>query len=309
MIDQAIVIHDKTRLEQLIERFNSKAQAKFYIERSGGNFYTYEEEHQAFYQSLDQVIRTLGNRLRYKRILREYLPSFIFASNQVILILGQDGLVANAAKYVDTQPIIGINPDPLRYDGVLLPFTPGNFLTGLTQVLDNDFSASYVTMAEARLKDGQSLLAFNDLFIGPATHRSARYELRFRGQTEIQSSSGIIVSTGAGSTGWLSSVFNMAQSVSHMISGSQPIQSPALPWNTRELIFVVREPFLSRHSAISLTAGKIASGEMLEIESRMPHQGVIFSDGIESDFLRFDSGAITQIGISDRQACLVKTTD
>lgn len=308
MIDQAIVIHDKTRLEQLIERFNSKAQAKFYIERAGGNFHTYEEEHQTFYQSLDQVTRILGNRLRHKRILRQYLPSFIFSSNQVILILGQDGLVANAAKYVNGQPIIGINPDPGRYDGVLLPFKVANFLSGLTQVLDNDFSEGNVTMAEVKLQDGQSLLAFNDLFIGPASHRSARYELRFRGQTEIQSSSGIIVSTGAGSTGWLSSVYNMAQSVSHMFAGSLPLPSPALPWNTQELIFVVREPFLSRHSAISLTAGKISTGEMLEIESRMPHDGVIFSDGIESDFLRFDSGTIAGIGISDRQACLVQSS-
>ncbi|MDX2247239.1 MAG: sugar kinase [Bacteroidia bacterium] len=308
MIDQAIIIRDKTRLEQLIERFNSKAQARFYIERSGGNFLSYEEEHQTFYQSLDRVTRSLGSHIRYKNILREYLPSFIFSANQVILVLGQDGLVANAAKYVENQPIIGINPDPVRYDGILLPFSPDNFLTGLKQVLDNGYTAGYVTMAEAKLKDGQKLLAFNDLFIGPATHRSARYELRYRGKAEVQSSSGIIVSTGAGSTGWLSSVFNMAQSVSQAFSGKMFLPTPTLPWNTDELVFVVREPFLSRHSEISLTAGKILKRERLEIESRMPQQGVIFSDGIESDFLRFDSGAIAGIGIADQQACLVRNT-
>ncbi|MEZ4830226.1 MAG: sugar kinase [Bacteroidia bacterium] len=307
MIDQAIIIHDKTRLEQLIERFHSRAQARFFIERSGGNYSQYEEEHQVFYRSLEKITRSLGTHLRQKRILRQYLPSFIFSSNQVILIAGQDGLVANAAKYVGAQPIIGINPDPQRYDGILLPYTPDNFHTGLQQVLDGGFYTDHVTMAEVTLKDGQRLLAFNDIFIGPSTHRSARYEIRYRGQSETQSSSGIIISTGAGSTGWLSSVYNMTRSVSQTLSGAEVLSSPTLPWDTEELIFVVREPFLSRHSSISITTGKIACGETLQIESRMPAQGVIFSDGIESDFLHFDAGAVASIGIADQRACIVKS--
>ena len=52
----------------------------------------------------------------------------------------------------------------------------------------------------ARLNDGQRLLAFNDFLIGHRTHVSARYRLTWHGRTETQSSSGILVSTGAGST-------------------------------------------------------------------------------------------------------------
>lgn len=309
MIDQAILIRDKTRLEQLIERFNSRAQARFYIEKSGGNFDAYESEHQQFYASLDKVRNQLARKLRYKTLFREFLPSFIFSKNQLVLVIGQDGLVANTAKYIAGQPMIGINPDPSRYDGVLLNFSDRNFLIGVESVLDRGYSATEVTMAEARLRDGQRLLAFNDLFIGPSSHTSARYKLLHLGQSEIQSSSGIIVSTGAGSTGWLSSVFQMAYGVSKVMS-SQPQSDGVnphftLPWDTDHLIFVVREPFVSRHSSAEITAGRIYGGSPLEIESRMPQQGIIFSDGIESDFIRFDSGKIASIGVADEKAVLV----
>ena len=305
MIDQAILIRDKTRLEQLIERFNSKAQAQFYIERSGGNFQQYEAEHQQFYHSLELVIKQLSGKMRFKVLMRSFLPSFIFARNQVVIVLGQDGLVANTAKYVDNIPIIGLNPDPKRYDGILLPFHYQNWLPALEKVVVEKHSAQFVTMAEAKLKDGQRILAFNDLFIGMSSHRSARYQLQFAGKKETQSSSGILVSTGAGSTGWLSSVFNMAQSVNQLVTGQPQIAPTTLPWDIDHLLFVVREPFLSKQSAVSLAAGNIYGHSPLQIESFMPNDGVIFSDGIESDFLRFNSGSIAQIGIAPEKACLV----
>ena len=39
-----------------------------------------------------------------------------------VVTLGQDGLVANTAKYVGAQPIVAVNPEPGRFDGILLPF-------------------------------------------------------------------------------------------------------------------------------------------------------------------------------------------
>ena len=61
-------------------------------------------------------------------------------------------------------------------------------------------------MAQAILNDGQALLALNDLFIGQRTHTSARYTIHYDNREEDQSSSGVIVSTGAGSTGWYRSI-------------------------------------------------------------------------------------------------------
>ena len=69
--------------------------------------------------------------------------------------------------------------------------------------------------------DGQRLLAFNDLFIGARTHVSARYRVEYAGKQEQQSSSGLLVSTGAGSTGWLSSVMNMPSAVAKLANPQQ----------------------------------------------------------------------------------------
>jgi hypothetical protein len=191
------------------------------------------------------------------------------------------------------------------YDGVLLPYNSDNFSWAIDLVLSGKYNYKEVTMAEAKLDDGQRLLAFNDFFVGPLTHVSARYQISFNDVSENHSSSGIIISTGAGSTGWLSSVFNMAKGISHVFAGSEIQASQQMPWDTDRLMFVVREPFVSKTSQAKLAAGYIQHGQELTIESFMPNNGIIFSDGIESDFLRFNSGAIVSVGIAKERAKLV----
>ena len=146
-VEYAIIVKNKTRLEALIERFNTKAQAKFYIERSGGNFEDYEIEHQNFHNSLENVQRRLSTVIKNKIVERNYLPSFIFNDSQVVIVIGQDGLVANAAKYVNEVPIIAVNPDIERYDGYLLPFNPENFIIAVEKVIKNNFNTKQASFA------------------------------------------------------------------------------------------------------------------------------------------------------------------
>src|SRR5437588_627039 len=120
--EKIVVITRQTALEELVERFNTRAQARFYLEHMGASFDEYQAVHGVF-------------RLRN------------------------------------------------------------------------------VSMARAQLNDGQTLYAVNDLFIGQRTHVSARYRLSFQDRGEDHSSSGIIVSTGAGSTGWLRSVLTGAAGI------------------------------------------------------------------------------------------------
>ena len=301
--EYAIVVKNKTRLETLIERFSTRAQAKFYIERMGGHFEDYEAEHQQFYDALSALQTRLSGVLKNKLIERAFLPSFLFSEQHMVVVIGQDGLVANTAKYAKGQPILAVNPDPARYDGVLLPFQIQNFMSGVERVMNGAFSTRNVRLAEARLNDGQRLLAFNDLFIGAATHTSARYRISWQQRTEEQSSSGMIVSTAAGATGWMSSVFNMACGVAGMMGQSLDLRRPAL--HDHELIFAVREPFQSLRTQTGITAGRINTDSALSVESLMPAGGVIFSDGIESDFLHFNSGTTATIAPAPEQAILV----
>ncbi|UOE38225.1 diacylglycerol kinase catalytic domain-containing protein [Chryseobacterium oryzae] len=297
--EYAIIIKNKTRLESLIERFNTKAQAKFYIESSGGNFQEYVDEHEKFHQSFLEVQTKLSKVIKNKVIEKEFVPSYIFSENNLIVVVGQDGLVANVAKYSKNIPIVAINPDEERYDGVLLPFTVKNFLNGVNSVLNEKFSSKKMRFAEAVLNDGQKLLAVNDLFIGISSHSSARYKIILNGKEETHSSSGIIVSTKTGSTGWLSSIFNMAFG----ILGETKLQYPKLKED--DLYFAVREPFKSIRTQTEICGGKLKKGNKLVIESLMPNNGFIFSDGIEQDFLQFNSGSTAEIRLSDEEAVLV----
>ena len=170
--------------------------------------------------------------------------------------------------------------------------------------LSLDMPISVVTMAESKLNNGQSLLGFNDLFIGTRSHVSARYDIALGDQQEFQSSSGIIVSTGAGSTGWLQSIYAGASSVVKALGGHviEPVNNGRLPWDTAELIYTVREPFPSKVTGTQLTFGVIDKHHPLTITSHMADNGVIFSDGIEADYLSFNSGATATISVADKKA-------
>lgn len=302
--EKLVLVTRKTRLAELVERFNTRAQAKFYIEHAGGDFADYEREDDAYRAALDALRRELGVGLKTQEMDRALVSTALFTEEDVVATLGQDGLVANCAKYVGGQPVLAFNPEPARFDGVLLPFRPEQGRRALGAVLEGGARMRRVTLAEVRLGDGQRLLAFNDFFIGARTHVSARYLLKAGGRSERQSSSGVIVSTGAGSTGWLSSVFNMAAGVAVFTGGSSGA-GLRWAWDERKLAFVVREPFLSRHSAAGLVAGLLEEGQELVLESLMPMNGVVFSDGVEDDRLEFNSGAVARVKVAQQQAVLV----
>jgi hypothetical protein len=251
------------------------------------------------------VEKSISPLFKHKVLFRSFLPAYIFTDGDLIVVIGQDGLVANTAKYVNGLPIVAVNPDEERYDGVLLPHSPGTFLSAIKGFMNGSYESKNVTMAKATMNDGQSLLAFNDFYIGAASHISSRYNLEFGGKRENQSSSGILVSTGAGSTGWISSVFNMTNNINSYFYNQKREFDSGLDWEDDKLLFVVREPFLSKMSQIDLGYGTVVGSKTLKIESKMPSKGVIFSDGIESDFLNFNSGSIVEIGIAKEKANLI----
>ena len=80
-------------------------------------------------------------------------------------MVGQDGLVANVAKYLSGQPVIGIDPEPDRNAGVLVTHAP----TDAAELLRSTTSIEERAMVRASLDDGQRLLALNEIFVGPAT--------------------------------------------------------------------------------------------------------------------------------------------
>ncbi|MBN2146635.1 MAG: hypothetical protein JW726_04565 [Anaerolineales bacterium] len=305
--EKIVLVTRKTRLESLVERFNTKAQARFYIEHSGAEFALYEQEHETYHRALEALRASLQRLGKLHLIERTYLPNYLFDPDDIVVTIGIDGLVVNTAKYLTGQALVAVNPDPAHIDGILLPFTVGQAPEVVRRLMERQSVKSRsISMAEARLNDDQSLLAFNDLFIGVRSHVSARYRIQHCGRGENHSSSGIIVSTGVGATGWLSSLFNMANGMwAAFGSPESSLLPPPLTWEAEQLIYVVREPFASKTSAAGLVCGAITPQAPLLLESHVPEGGVIFSDGVEADYLAFNSGAVATIQLAEKKTRLV----
>lgn len=302
-----ILVVRATRLADLKARFATKSQARFYVSRLGGDFSDYEREDANYQEAIQQAQHTLSELGRVQLVQRAFLPNFMFGEQDIVVALGQDGLVANTLKYLDGQPLVGVNPDPKRYDGQLLPFQVGNLEKVMREVLHGGRPRREVTMAEAKLNTGLSLCAVNDLFIGVKSHGSARYRIALGKAAENQSSSGVIVSTGLGSTGWFKSLMTGAAGVAVAAGRAEAKRAPDMtfPWEADHLYFTVREPFPSNTTGAGLVFGKVTARQPLIIESQTGENGVIFSDGIEHDFLEFNSGSKATISISKRKGCLV----
>lgn len=305
--NKIILVKRKTRLEELVAKYNTLAQAKFYIEHLQADFSDYLAEDQKYQAAIAEAQNKLETLGRVQVVDRQYISNLIFGENDLVVVVGQDGLVANTLKYLNNQLLIGVNPDPARWDGILLPFQVSDLTLIVQDVFKNNRPVEEVSMAKAVLNDGQVMYAVNDLFIGQTTHVSSRYQLEIAGKREQQSSSGIIVSTGLGSTGWFKSIISGASGIAGSLSGKhlEVRQEAQFKWNNEYLYYSVREPFPSKTSQTDLIFGKITKELPMKILSQMPENGVIFSDGIENDFIQFNSGIEATITVAEKKGHLM----
>jgi hypothetical protein len=234
---------------------------------------------------------------------RTDLPRFLFAPDDLVVVVGQDGLVANVAKYVADQVVIGIDPEPGRNPGVLVPHQPKAAVSLLSAIVGATAGATAgagprieeLSMVTAVTDDGQELTALNEVYLGQPTHQTARYTLRVPGgQAEAQASSGLIVATGTGGTGWCRSAWLERHS------------SLSLPDPTEaRLAWFVREAWPSPATGTALTEGSLISGETLEVTAESD-QLVLFGDGVESDTVPLTWGQTARLRISSHSLRLLR---
>ncbi len=280
-LPRLVVVTRASPIAQLKARHGTKSQAAFYLASRKQKITTFEEQTDRLEAGIDMVLQLLPTDRRRARVDRDELDRFLFEPEDIVFAVGQDGLVANVAKYLTNQPIIGINPDPARYDGVLCRLTPPSTRFALTFVESGvgPFAEERRTLALAEREDGQRQRALNEVFIGHKSHQSARYIIKAGGHIERHSSSGILVSTGTGATGWARSVASQ-RGLLDQLPG--PLEN--------RLAFLVREPFPSVSTGTKIDFGLIEPGTSIEVISEMGEDGVIFADGIESDHMEFTAG-------------------
>jgi hypothetical protein len=290
-----VVVTRASELEALVARHGTLAQARFFLDRRGRELGALERRHALREAALEAVSRAIPISWRRVRIDRADLARFVFEPEDLVVAVGQDGLVANAAKYLRGQLVLGVNPDPASYDGVLVRHRPERARRLLAAMAAGRVRVEDRVLAAAQLDDGQRLLALNEIFAGHRSHQSARYVLRQADREERQSSSGVLVTTGTGATGWARSVNGERRSALELPRPGEPV-----------LAFFVREPFPSVSTGTTLDGARLGEGEALEIVSEMDEGGVLFADGIEEDRLEFPFGARARFGIAPDRLRLVQ---
>jgi NAD kinase len=293
-LPRVVMVTRPTEYEQMLAEHGTRGQAEFFLRARGGDITEPEERHHRLTAARDMVTAAIPRQWRRGMVTRGDLDRFLFEPDDVIVVIGQDGLVPNVAKYLTGQPVIGVNPDPASYEGVLVRCTPGEAAELLQPAATGRAAVEERAMAEARLDDGTTLLALNEIFIGHRSHQSARYRLASKPTQLHQISSGLIVCTGTGSTGW-------ARSISLERQSTLPLPRPT----EHRLAFFVREPFPASGSQTTIREGSLDAGDWLTAWSEMETGGSIFADGIETDSLPFDWGRRVDVHLAPAHLHLV----
>lgn len=291
---RAVVVHRRSEYDDLIARHGTHGQADFYLAQRGRDIVEVQDRHAALDAAKAAVSAGIPDEWRRAEVERTELDRFVFGPEDVVLAVGQDGLVANVAKYLEGQPVVGVNPEPQWNPGVLVVHAPAAVGDVLETFASGSAAIEERTMVEASTDDGQELRALNELFVGHPTHQSARYVIHVEDVVERHSSSGILAGTGTGATGWLRSSWQERR------SDLQLPQPTAL-----ELCWFVREAWPSPATGTSCTEGIIADAHTLTISVESDRL-VCFGDGIETDSLSLSWGQRLTIRRSESRLRLVR---
>ncbi|MEU9763165.1 hypothetical protein [Streptomyces sp. NPDC047985] len=286
---RAVLVHRTTEYEELLARHGTHGQAEFFLSHRGRSIDEVFARHRHTRQALADVAAAVPLRWRRSRVERTGLDRFLFGPEDVVVVVGQDGLVANTAKYLSGQPVVGFDTDPGRNPGVLVRHRPSDAAALLRAAASPGGRADELTMVEAVADDTQRLLALNEIYFGPSGHQTARYRIgpdAPDGPTEAQASSGVLVGTGTGATGWLRSLWQERRS---------GLRLPA-PTDAR-LLWFVREAWPSPATGTSLVAGELEPGRRLRLTVESDRV-VVFGDGMEADALELTCGQSVRVGIA-----------
>lgn len=361
---RAVVVHRRTELDELLDRHATRGQVEFFLRTRGRTLDEVQARHDAVTAARATVAAAVPTDWALAEVERADLGRFLLAPEDVVVAVGQDGLVANVAAYVEAQLVIGVDPEPGRNAGVLVRHRP-SAVAGLLRAVaggptggadprdavgragagdptgggdprdavgwvgrgeprdaavgravvgsptGGGLRVTDLAMVRAVLDDGQELTALNEIFVGHPSHQSARYLLTVgpvdgagtgiggtaddgphagarAGVGERQSSSGVVVGTGTGATGWCASLAHDR--------GGRLLPGPTDPG----LAWFVREAWPSPTTGADLTEGTLAPGEELRVRVESDAL-VVFGDGMETERLTATWGQEVRVALADRR--------
>ncbi|MEU6316609.1 hypothetical protein [Streptomyces sp. NPDC047009] len=293
---RAVLVHRTTEYEELLARHGTHGRAAFFLASRGRSIDEVQVRHRRAREALAEVAAAVPLTWRQARVERSDLDRFLFAPEDVVVVVGQDGLVANVAKYLAGQPVVGIDAEPGRNPGVLVRHRPRNAAALLPAARAQGTGVDELTMVEAVADDTQRLVALNEIYLGVAGHQTARYRLGLDGDggvAEAQASSGVLVGTGTGATGWLLSLWRERD-------GALPLPRPT----DDRLLWFVREAWPSPVTGTSLVSGDLTAPSCLRLTVESERL-IAFGDGMERDAMELTWGQTVRVGVCEERLRLV----
>ena len=294
---RVVLVHRTTEYEELVAHHGTHGQAAFFLSSRGRDIAEVAERHRRTRRALAEVTAAIPLTWRQTQVERGDLDRFLFAPEDVVVVVGQDGLVANVAKYLAGQPVVGIDTDPGRNLGVLVRHRPADAAALLPAVRTS--AMDELTMVEAVADDTQRIVALNEIYLGAAGHQTARYRLGLEGDggvVEAQASSGVLVGTGTGATGWIRSVWQERGAARAALPLPRPTDD--------RLLWFVREAWPSPATGTSLVAGELAASARLTLTVESERL-IAFGDGMEGDALQLTWGQSVRVGVAGTSLRLV----
>lgn len=190
--------------------------------------------------------------------------------HDLVITVGGDGTLLGASHGIGPGvPLLGVNSSPKHSVGFFCGATKGSVRDAIAGAFDGTIARVELTRMQVDL-NGRRLLdrVLNEaLFCHTSPAATSRYILRLLANdeqvlaAEEQKSSGIWVGPAAGST------------AAQRSAGGQ-----VLPLTSRQLQYVVREPYRPHGEALDLTLGLVDQGQRVAIKSKM-RAACLFLDG------------------------------
>ena len=168
---RVIVVRRETEMDRVRAVHSSAASARFVLKRKRISLDAVEAAHADFFDVLREVHAAIPGDWRQATILRSDVERFVFGPEDVIVAVGQDGLVANVAKYLDGQPVIGVDPAPGVNSGAVTT-SAGVSCAGSRQALNSELPGGVfgvMPCVDHELGYAGLVLLVAAWFVGPAT--------------------------------------------------------------------------------------------------------------------------------------------
>ena len=218
------------------------------------------EEHIATIRNLEEELRR--RKIVFKALARQELISDVSDVDMVISV-GGDGTFLDASHCIDDIPLLGINSSTSSSFGHFCLGRQSNLADVFDQIQNDTLYPSTILRLELVL-NGEVLPepVLNEVLVSHSNPAAtSRYSLSVGAVKEEQKSSGIWISTPAGSTGSLRSAGGQVQSITD-----------------EHFQYMVREPYMRPREVFRNLSGLLDKSTTITVVSQM-RTGTLYVDG------------------------------